>query len=545
MEKNTEVKIYINSSKAYYYPGEQFLASILLDVQQTVNTEKMTIIAKGKQIVKATHKKIVYETDENVDDSEEEENEEEEELNKNQGEITEINETKIIFKYEKNIRISKNNYLKPGKYSFPLEVQLPKNIPGSFLFLESKTYAEIIYSIKVKLNNINVKERAPIIIRQNEEMFNYLAENQYSKIKNGCCCQVNETTIKLKANEKFTLSGEDIKLNVNINNTKSGNTSSPITIEVYQKLVLKNKNKKIKITKIVGKYKGNKIINEKENYFKNIELKLDINNYISSHLDKTKSSKYFKHKRILPLLNQSIKSDLINNEYEVYAESQLSNLTADELGVFLSVLIYPPEKGILSKTISNISKEFSESIINNKKIFLDNETNDIESELENSRKKNYKNKNKDDYLDTQSVRSEKSVKSEKSEKSLKSEKSEKNSQKKNIKDKNKDNEFNEKKSNNSLNKVENLTNKEINENEIKDIQNLDNNKIINNENNDKDKSLKKSNIMSDEISFGTSTKDKLYLFNAETTSNNFKKNFNQNFLNDALDDQFLDTETMK
>ena len=90
-----------------------------------------------------------------------------------------------------------------------------------------------------------------------------------------------------------------------------------------------------------------------------------------------------------------------------------------------------------------------------------------------------------------------------------------------------------------------LTNKEINENEIKDIQNLDNNKIINNENNDKDKSLKKSNIMSDEISFGTSTKDKLYLFNAETTSNNFKKNFNQNFLNDALDDQFLDTETMK
>ena len=51
--------------------------------------------------------------------------------------------------------------------------------------------------------------------------------------------------------------------------------------------------------------------------------------------------------------------------------------------------------------------------------------------------------------------------------------------------------------------------------------------------------------MSEEISFGTSTKDKIYLFNAETTSNNFKKNFNQTFLNDALDDQTLDMESMK
>lgn len=530
MDKNTEVKIYINSSKPYYYPGEQYLASILLDVSQTVNIDKMTIIAKGKQIVKATHKKIVYETDDNIDDSEEEEDEEED-LN-NKEDITEINETKIIFKYIKNMQISKNNYLKPGKYSFPLEVQLPKNIPGSFVFLESKTYAEIIYSVKVKLNNINIKEIVPIIIRQNEEMFNYPSENEYTKIKNGCCCQVNESTIKIKANEKFTLSGDDVKLNININNTKSGNTSAPITVEIYQKLILRNKNKKIKITKIVGKYKGNKIINDKENYVKNIELKLDINNYVSSHLNQIKSTKYFRHKRIIPLLNQSIKSDLINNEYEAYAESQLSNLTADELGVFLSILIYPPEKGILSKTIANISKEFSESIINNKKIFLDNGTNDIEYEIEKNKKKKNKIKNQDDF-DTQSVRSEISERSEKSSHN-------KNIQN-NTQDKNKENEINDKKSVNSLNNEKNLeNNKEINDNNINLNQNIDNNNIDNN-----DKSIKKSNLMSEEISFGTSTKDKIYLFNAETTSNNFKKNFNQTFLNDALDDQTLDMESMK
>ena len=51
--------------------------------------------------------------------------------------------------------------------------------------------------------------------------------------------------------------------------------------------------------------------------------------------------------------------------------------------------------------------------------------------------------------------------------------------------------------------------------------------------------------MTDEISFGTSTKDNLKLFNVETTSNNIKKNFNQNFLNDPLDDEFMDLDSMK
>ena len=65
------IKIYIDSSKPYYYPGEQILASILLDVLEEVNCNKMLIVVKGKQIIKASQLKMIQ--TENIDNDEEEE----------------------------------------------------------------------------------------------------------------------------------------------------------------------------------------------------------------------------------------------------------------------------------------------------------------------------------------------------------------------------------------------------------------------------------------------------------------------------------------
>ena len=50
------IKIYINPSKPYYYPGEHYAASILLDVIDTTKCDKMQIIANGKVIFKAIQK---------------------------------------------------------------------------------------------------------------------------------------------------------------------------------------------------------------------------------------------------------------------------------------------------------------------------------------------------------------------------------------------------------------------------------------------------------------------------------------------------------
>ena len=61
------IKIYIDFDKPYYYPGEKFYASILLDVIDTSECDKMQIIAKGKEIVKAVQKTYIDSFNDYVD----------------------------------------------------------------------------------------------------------------------------------------------------------------------------------------------------------------------------------------------------------------------------------------------------------------------------------------------------------------------------------------------------------------------------------------------------------------------------------------------
>lgn len=118
----------------------------------------MIIIAKGKQIINIAQKQYDCQTECTQNDD----------IQKRKQQITDIKDTKIFFKYKKVVPISKNDFITKGKYTFPFEIKLPKDIPGSFLFLEKQAHAEIIYSIQVKLNNINIKQRIPIVIRQKE-----------------------------------------------------------------------------------------------------------------------------------------------------------------------------------------------------------------------------------------------------------------------------------------------------------------------------------------------------------------------------------------
>ena len=522
MNNNTQIKIYIDSSKPYYYPGEQILASILLDVLEEVNCNKMLIVAKGKQIIKASQLKMIQ--TENIDNDEEEEfeNDNEDNIKRDsedssynyKNERIELNESKTIFKYKKTVKISKNEYISEGKYTFPLEVELAKDIPPSFLFLEPNIYVEIIYSIKVKLNNSDIKQYIPIVIRQKEDIFNYPNTNEYIKNINGCCCEVSESKIKVKTNEKYILDEKELKLNVLIDNSKCSLSGSPINIEIYHELILypKNRNKQIKMTKIVGKYKGKKLIDPRKDYNKNISIPLDISKFTSEHLSQTKSIKYFKHKDLIPLMGQCIKTNSIICKYEIYAESQFSNLSGDELGVFIFALVYPPEKGILSKNVKNITKEFTNSILN-KKIFLNSNTIDNDSDFEINKKNDKNNKhtkNKDikrDY-NNENKNNPEMIKSQTKESSLNSKKIDKKEEK----------EYNKENNNIKINEKKNEPN------------------IYNNSN----------NFIKDEISFGTSSKGKINNINSNNiSSNNIKKNFNQNFLDDALDDEFIDNDTIK
>ena len=393
MEEN-DLKIYLDIQKPYYYPGEQILGSILIEFFNSINCSKILIISKGKQYVKINRKNISHEEEDFGDSMDEEDSEENEDDNKKaeyKSIWENIDEIKTIFKYEKKLKIN-NNYISKGKYNFPFEIDIPENIPGSFLYIDNNIYIEIIYTIKIKIDNINYVKTFPIIIRQKEKLFNYQKSNDYNKILGECCWERGQTNIKVTSVNKYSIAGDKIKLNILINNENSGMQGTPLNIEMYRKIIIfpKSKIKRMKLTTLVGKSKGSDSINPRKNFNEDISFKMNHNKIIALNKEKTKAFKYFKNREIIELLTPSMKTDLIICEYDIYIESQFVGWFKEELGVFNKILVYPPEKGILEPDIENISKEFLNSLVN-KKIFLNGENNNDEVVI--GKNKNIKNDN--------------------------------------------------------------------------------------------------------------------------------------------------------
>ena len=223
------------------------------------------------------------------------------------------------------------------------------------------------------------------------------------------------------------------------------------------------------------------------------------------NLSKTKSNKYFKNNTIIPLLTQSIKSNLIICEYELYAESQFVGWSINELGVFLKVLMYPPEKGILMNNSDQLNKEFSNGLMN-KKIFLNNEEGNNENEeFENNE------------MDEINVEDEK--KNIKKNKKPKKHKFDFTFKKSDYKDEDKENK--------DMNQTYDINNDDINQNF--NINNFKNNLNYLSQS-------EKNKINNDEI-FKVSKKKK---YNNKII-NSIKKNFSHNYLkDDAIDNEFLE-----
>ena len=388
-------KIYLDIQKPYYYPGEQILGSFLIEFLSSMNCNQILVISKGKQYIKINRKNISHEV-EDSEDSIDEENSDDNNQSTNKSNWENIDEMKTIFKYEKKLTIS-NNYVSKGKYTFPFEIDIPQNIPGSFLYIDNNIYIEIIYTIKIKFDEINYKKTFPIIIRQKEKIFNYPKCNEYNKILGECCWERGQTNIKLSSINKYSLADNKIKLNILINNENSGMPGTPLNIEMYQKIIIfpKDKIKRMKLTKLIGKSKGNDSINPRKNFNEDISFKMNPNKFTSFNKEKTKAYKYFNDEKIIELLTPSMISDIVICEYDIYIESQFVGWFKEELGVFNKILIYPPEKGILESDIENISKEFLNSLVN-KKIFLNNENKNDEIVIGNKNlNNNYLKENKE------------------------------------------------------------------------------------------------------------------------------------------------------
>ena len=513
METNEIVQIYFDIQKPFYYPGEQILGSIFIEFFDSIKCNEITIISKGKQYIKINRKNISREIEEYEESFNDDEEEDEIPKIKNENKnFEDIDEIKTVFKYQKKLKIS-NNYISKGKYTFPFEVELPNNIPSSFLYINKNIYFEIIYTIKIKFDEINnnYKEAIPIIIRQKEKLFNYPKSNEYKKILGECCWERGQTSIKITPQEKYTLINNKIKLNVLINNEQSGMPGTPLNLEVYQKLIFfpKDKNKKIHKTKLVGKAKGINAINPRKNFNEDIDIKLKENKIINFYKERTKAFKYFKNKNIIELLTTSIKSDFVICEYDVYVESQFVGWFKEELGVFNKVLIYPPEKGILIPDMENIKKEFLNSLAI-KKIFLSDDNKEDEIILGQSNKGNKNDNNNNTKNKKGNEKKDKKDKKKKKEKIVNNNKKGKNIEEYN----NDDNDYD--KENIDINNINNINNDDINENfNINEYS-------------------KKNKIKKNKKEFN-------YFVEENNNLDKFKKKLGKDFFDEhALDDDFLD-----
>lgn len=541
--KDKIIRIYINSSKEYYYPGEKFEASILLDVFGRTKCDKLQVISKGKIIIKGIKTEISeVDDDEGINKKEiKPEKQEPGDKKKKKKKMKEVNledsssdedyiglgeetkkieETKEIFKYTKIIKISSDGNLNQGRYTFPFELELPNNIPGTFLYIDKKNYVEITYSLKVKLNKIMIKEVVPIVIRQRESIFNYKRNNEFEKSILGCCCDNNKAVIKASTPNKYYLSNDEVQLNIIIDNKKNDIFGSPIYVELYQRIILfpKDNFKKIKITNIVGQYSGKKTVRPHKNYHKDISFHIKKLECPIEKLYETKAIKHYKHKDVISFLNSSINSDLVICEYEAFAGVQYPNWNDEELGVFISVLIYPPKEGILSKTIQQISKNFNNSIIN-KKIFLSKKNNNKEDLKEDKYDEaEFKNKSFYKYDDGGAEKFKK--------KYMLMEKEKEYEKKKKI---------NNEKNEDEINDIDNIDeNSQNNKNKINDYNYTNKNKINMNNNKEKYNFEQNKNYSNNKIS-DIDTINTLQI----------KKNFNGDFLKDPLDNEFLDKESFQ
>jgi len=539
---NSKVKIYFDSPKSYFNPGETFSASIKLDVLEQVNSNKILIIAKGKKIIKATQNRLLliaddYSDEDNLDfeegesesdfDSTFRDNSDEiystnskDQLTKRKG-IIDIDESKEIFKYKRVVHITENDFLSKGVYAFPIVFELPDDLPGSFLFLESNAYVEVIYTIKVKLNNIDVKQSFPFIVRQEEKIFNYPKSSDYEKNIKGCCCEVISTKIKINLKDKYILDENEIKINVILDNSKCKLAGSPIIIEIYQELVLYplDRTNKIKITKIVGKFIDENPIEAKKDYNLDITIPLEMSLYTQEKMSQTKAYKYFKNKNVIPLLGQSLKSETILSKYEIYVESKFSNVSIDDLGVFASAIIYPPEKGIFPRYEEN--KNVTE--ITNKTVYLNKKNLAMDEDSDFEKDKNKVGENANVNVNKDKDKNDDKVKINKAKTSFINSNEESSSL-----SKKKENDSNKEKNNNS-NSISN-SNENENSSNIKDDEKKNNN-------NDKVKH---------KLSFESLNNDKNnYSITDYGTSSNIRKNLDHSFLDDALDNVILNTDSTK
>ncbi|OMJ82086.1 hypothetical protein SteCoe_17304 [Stentor coeruleus] len=138
------------------------------------------------------------------------------------------------------------NGLVKGHYVLPFTYQLPSGIPGTFLYQQDKTKAQIRYKFKVEIfdeNDQKIYDKQPIHVMQ--EALTYATDlSQSKKTKVTCCwCCSRGNCILEIYNQQDTYNPEQVaNVVVKVNTTDSKSVVKNISCKLYYSMRLKSSN---------------------------------------------------------------------------------------------------------------------------------------------------------------------------------------------------------------------------------------------------------------------------------------------------------------
>ena len=212
--------IYLQPNSESYYPGDQVTGTVYLELHSRFPGKTIQIALKGKE-------KIWFQNPANPEKV--------------------SSEKSIVF--DKTFVLyteSKGEELEAGQYEFPFSFLIPENIPGTFQHVETRLAACVKYSLSASLLAASsdkayvLRYDRPFLVHDTRMRVEDAASTFPIPVR-GCFSCINHgvSIIDIALNKTAYLPSDEVKMRLDINNTKCSRAISSVLMELRHHISLK------------------------------------------------------------------------------------------------------------------------------------------------------------------------------------------------------------------------------------------------------------------------------------------------------------------
>jgi sporulation-control protein spo0M len=216
-------KIQVRTENPFYEPGNTVSGSIFIQLDDSVNCDKIKIEVKGKEKGKFAH-------------------EWENEAGEHNEELKLYN---YFLKYNGKVFEPPDKVLAPGCYVVNFNFALPDNIPSSIFFKDKDTAGnpkcKVKYFIKAKIHGIDgdedLKHKQVLTIREpGAKLVENAVHEDEAEIKTWCCVSQGISKLKTETERNVYFPNEVVRTIVSIDNSACNVDVKAIRFSLMQRL---------------------------------------------------------------------------------------------------------------------------------------------------------------------------------------------------------------------------------------------------------------------------------------------------------------------